>query len=291
MTFNKIKEKLIRARLNRALARTVEIKCHDKIIIFSDHHKGICDRADDFAQCLTTYRAALEYYKNKDYTLIILGDSEELWENKIEDVLKTNKHILRFEAAFYKKNQYYRCYGNHDKQWKSSRKVKKYLHPLFPGLTVPESFLLTINNKKFFLTHGHQGELLSDIFSPFSKFIVKVVWRPFQAITGKKLSSLSSDLQKVKWHDNIFYKWIEEKENLILISGHTHRPIWLSQNKEEQINKYVKRKPIYFNTGCCSFKDGDITGIEISNGKMELVKFHNLSKDKVVLAAQELNLL
>jgi hypothetical protein len=31
--------------------------------------------------------------------------------------------------------------------------------------------------------------------------------------------------------------------------------------------------PCYFNTGCCSFGDGDITGLEISDGEIRLVRW------------------
>jgi hypothetical protein len=33
--------------------------------------------------------------------------------------------------------------------------------------------------------------------------------------------------------------------------------------------------PCYFNTGCCSFGDGDVTGIEISDGAITLVRWLN----------------
>jgi hypothetical protein len=32
-------------------------------------------------------------------------------------------------------------------------------------------------------------------------------------------------------------------------------------------------RPCYFNTGCCSFGDGDITGLEFSDGKVKLVRW------------------
>ena len=32
-------------------------------------------------------------------------------------------------------------------------------------------------------------------------------------------------------------------------------------------------KPCYFNTGCCSFSDGDVTGIEIADGRIKLVRW------------------
>jgi hypothetical protein len=31
--------------------------------------------------------------------------------------------------------------------------------------------------------------------------------------------------------------------------------------------------PCYFNTGCCSFGDGDITGIELSDGRIKLIRW------------------
>jgi len=34
-------------------------------------------------------------------------------------------------------------------------------------------------------------------------------------------------------------------------------------------------KPCYFNTGCCSFLDGDVTGIDIADGEIRLVRFPN----------------
>ena len=32
-------------------------------------------------------------------------------------------------------------------------------------------------------------------------------------------------------------------------------------------------KPAYFNTGCCCYNDGDITGIEIAEGYIRLIKW------------------
>ena len=33
------------------------------------------------------------------------------------------------------------------------------------------------------------------------------------------------------------------------------------------------KKPSYFNTGCCAFLDGDVTGLEISDGEIRLVRW------------------
>ena len=110
------------------------------------------------------------------------------------------------------------------------------------------------------------------------------------------------------------YNWAADQKDLILIAGHTHRPVWSSRTHlqklqieldelkkasetekqeelihkkeleiEEREKKYppcndsIKTIPVYFNTGCCKFDDGDITGIEIENGVIRLIKWS--SKD------------
>jgi hypothetical protein len=36
---------------------------------------------------------------------------------------------------------------------------------------------------------------------------------------------------------------------------------------------YLKLKPCYFNSGCCCFDNGGITGIEISDGVLRLIEW------------------
>ena len=52
----------------------------ERIVIFSDHHKGVGDPADDFRRCEHAYTSALGYYLEAGYKLFVLGDAEELWE-------------------------------------------------------------------------------------------------------------------------------------------------------------------------------------------------------------------
>jgi len=70
--------------------------------IFSDLHKGRRTLADEFRFCEATYLAALEHYYKTGYTLVILGDAEELWEEPdIEAVVQANAHVLESEARFH----------------------------------------------------------------------------------------------------------------------------------------------------------------------------------------------
>ena len=51
------------------------------------------------------------------------------------------------------------------------------------------------------------------------------------------------------------------------------------------VGNYGDVKPYYFNSGCCCYVDGDITGIEIADGMIRLIKWHkeNELSERIVL--------
>ena len=111
-----------------------------KYVIFSDHHKGKRDKADDFVQSEAAYHAALGYYLAAGYTLFVLGDVEELWECSAKQVIPAYKETLEFEAKFHKLGRYERFFGNHDDQWEKASSFNKHLGAVFPNLWVRERF-------------------------------------------------------------------------------------------------------------------------------------------------------
>ncbi|HUR12015.1 MAG TPA: hypothetical protein VM012_11625, partial [Flavitalea sp.] len=138
-----------------------------RIIIFSDQHKGVRDFADDFRLAEPNYLAALQYYNANQFTLVALGDCEELWENTPADTITANKHILEKELQFLQANRYYRVFGNHDLEWKYAIQQNLYLKPVFgSALSICEAvYLRTQSDGKNYcilLTHGHQGDQRSD---------------------------------------------------------------------------------------------------------------------------------
>jgi hypothetical protein len=46
----------------------------------------------------------------------------------------------------------------------------------------------------------------------------------------------------------------------------------ISAEEKREVQPLENPLPCYFNTGCCSFADGDITGIEIFAGEIRLVR-------------------
>lgn len=264
-----------------------------KFIIFSDQHKGNKTWADDFLASEKTYIAALEQYNNEGYTYINLGDCEELWKFNPLQILPHIENSLAAEAAF-QPDRYFRTFGNHDILWKSKLDVQLLLNSYFnKALTVYEGIILHIKNGEkpleVFLTHGHQGDVMSDN-NAFSTWIVAHIWMPIQRYLQLNINVPSKDYTLRHQHNQLMHEWSSLRNNLLLITGHTHQPVFASgryyNHPETSIEtKTLEVKPCYFNTGCCCFSDGDITGIEISEGMIRLVKWHskNETAEKIIL--------
>lgn len=293
------------------------LRAADRYIIFSDLHKGARNQADDFLPCEHTYLAALDHYLAEGFTLIVLGDAEELWEEKAQNVLAAYRNVLLSEARFYEADRYVRVYGNHDDLWRYPKQVKKHLDPFFPNIQVQDGVLFEFAGEdgttgELFLTHGHQGTLDSDALSWFTRIWLPI-YREFQIRTGLGKTTPARDACLRAEHDTKMYRWTRTQQNKILIVGHTHRPIWSSRTHLEKLlnelyalrqknmaepsaeieaeiahlkaeikrreEKYppctdtIKTRPSYFNTGCCRFEDGDITGIELDDGQIRLIKW------------------
>jgi UDP-2,3-diacylglucosamine pyrophosphatase LpxH len=285
-------------------------------VIFSDQHKGARTRADDFLACERTYLQALQYYHDAGYTLVVLGDVEELWEEDPGPVLDSYTAVFVKEAEFFQDGRYIRVYGNHDIFWHAADNVDQYLDVYYPGITPIDGVVFNFSQEgrrigEVFLAHGHQGVIDIGAVSNISRIAVRWFWRTFQILTGKGRTTPAEDACLRGKHDTRMYTWADEQSKLILIAGHTHRPIWSSMTHLEQLrsqlftlqcadprpddyeeqaarlqaeiqkrlqehppcNDTIKTNPCYFNTGCCSFSDGDITGIEIDAGQIRLIKW------------------
>ncbi len=282
-----------------------------KFIIFSDQHKGSKNAADDFAVCESSYVAALEHYQNNGFFYINLGDGEELWENNIFQVKKHNAASFEKEKLFQHEKQFIKVVGNHDLYWTNDPTAWIQLESIYgEKFTVYEGCILitNINEKPFqiYLTHGHQGDLQSD-GNWFSKFFISVIWGPLQGLLDINPNTPANNDQLKSLHNTIMYEWSSVEKHLLLITGHTHQPVFMSlthlerlyvrlaeaqkvkdeaavKTIEEEIAKakpvnptppdFSKIIPSYFNSGCCCFSDGDITGIEIEEGCIRLIKWH-----------------
>jgi hypothetical protein len=286
----------------KASVRTLEL-IDAQIIIFSDLHRGTGDDADDFRQSLMAYRAALDHYLDSGHLLIMLGDVEELWENSPAPVLEKYASLLQLEKEFFEKKRYWRFWGNHDDEWRNSSQVRKHLWKYFENLSVHEGTRLKFTEDQgtlgeILFVHGHQGTLDSDRFGWLSRYFVRYIWRSIQRIGKIRPNTPAEDWRLRHKHDVAMYNWSADKEQLLLFAGHTHHPVFptqaltsrmidnfesiqVSSTDQEQISEAradlefarAIEKPSYFNSGCCCFSDGRITGIEIVSGQIRLVQW------------------
>lgn len=290
---------LNRSTGNRGITFNIDYKT-EKFIVFSDHHKGNRDAGDDFASNEKNYLAALDYYYGNQFRYINLGDSEELWKYTPEQVISKNGAALTSEARFHSNNNYYKTFGNHDLTWKDNLEVEKWFKDIFKmPLPIWEGLLLkmVINDRplSIFLTHGHQGDKLSDN-NGVSTWLVSRVWRPVQRYLSINVNTPAKDFILRDRHNIMMYEWSSRKKNLLLITGHTHKPVFASGLYSDHPNNKIyeqgvtatgtrNMRPSYFNSGCCCYNDDDITGIEIADGKIALIKWHweNEGSHRIVL--------
>ena len=284
-----------------------------KMIIFSDQHKGARTGADDFMICEPNYLEALEYYHQNGFHFVGLGDCEELWENTVMAVKKQQVPAFEKEKKFISGNAFIKIFGNHDLYWQNDPFASIMLKEIY-GTNIPiyEGVVLqtVINNKQLniFCTHGHQGDAVSD-GNWFSKFFVSKIWAPLQSFLKINPNTPAYDASLKTIHNQIMYEWSARQKDLLLITGHTHQPVFESLTHIERLyrqllfarqvndesmistlqkeiefrkfeyttisDEYLKLMPTYFNSGCCCFSDGDITGIEIAEGNLRLIKWIN----------------
>lgn len=259
-----------------------------KYILFSDCHRGNGRANDNFLKNEFLYLAALQYYYQYGFTYLELGDGDELWENRsMEKVKEVHKHSFEMLAKFYDKNRFYAVYGNHDMVKKNASFQKKYFdtyycdkllckHSLCPGICFYSGIILrdSFGKKDIYLTHGHQASIMNSTFWKINRFLVRYLWRNLELIGVPDPTSAAKNNSKKERTEELLTEWAKKNES-ILITGHTHRPMVGS------------RESPYFNTGSCIHPAG-ITGIEIEKRCITLVKwFPGTKNDQTVYVKRE----
>lgn len=315
------------------LSLSVDLAVEHRFVFLSDQHKGAGDRADEFVRCKPAYNAALDHYYEAGYTLVILGDAEELWEQSFRKVEAAHADTLLKEARF-SASHYYRVWGNHDDAWMDERVVRRHLRRFMPTGAVYEGIRFEVFDAgepvgTMLCVHGHQGTIGSDKLRVVSRFVVRL-YRYLQRLTGVGQTTPARDACLRGRHDREMYEWAATKQGLILVAGHTHRPVWSSrthlQMLEDELaaleaetslsdgpapalfetrrselraeiqeravqhppcNDSEKAVPCYFNTGCCRYESGNITGIELAHGEIRLVRWRADDHSRQLLESVE----
>lgn len=269
-------------------ARVEEFDENSKYIFFSDIHRGNGSISDEFTRNRNTFLHALNYYYNNGFTYIEAGDGDEMLEYSDFTYTK-NAHDKVFDLIkkFFDDDRLIKLYGNHDIALKNPKFVEKnyytnydeYTEEFFDflkGLKPVESLVLRYKKtgQEILTVHGHQGDAPNDQFAFFTMLSLKFFWRFLHGFGIRNPSSPVKNVTKRHKIEKNFGKWIK-KNKMMLICGHTHR------------FKYPKNKDLpYFNTGCCVYPT-IITGIEITEGKVQLVRWETKVNKNGVLTIEK----
>ena len=245
---------------------------NSKYIFFSDIHRGDDSVSDEFARNQLVLLYALNYYYDRGYIYVEVGDGDELWKHReFRHIRLAHSDIFEAIKKFYTDDRLIMLYGNHNLFLRNKRYVKKNLyyyydeytqdiHDLFKGITPHESLVLKQKNnkQKILVVHGHQGDLMNDQLWFLNMLLVRYFWRFMNLVGFQNPSSPAKNHFKRHKVEKNYKKWIK-KHKIMLICGHTHRP------------KFPKPRELpYFNTGCCIHTKG-FNGIEIVNNKILMV--------------------
>ena len=103
----------------------------------------------------------------------------------------------------------------------------------------------------------------------------KVLWKPLQILGFSDPTSPAQNWKERIKVEHKLEKWIQENNNQMMITGHTHRPRFPDKNEIP-----------FFNDGSC-VHPRSITGIEIENNKICLIKWHIITLENGTLQIQK----
>ena len=260
-----------------------------KYVFFSDVHRGDGSMSDEFTRNRNIYLHALKHYYENNFTYIEAGDGDEMLEySDFKYTKNAHREVFDIIKKFFDKKRLIRLYGNHDIFLKNKKFVEENYYTNYDeynevffdflkGLKPVEALVLRNleTGQEILTVHGHQGDAPNDQFAFFTMLSLKFFWRFLHGFGIRNPSSPIKNVSKRHKIEKNFNKWIK-KNKMMLICGHTHR------------FKYPKDKELpYFNTGCCVYPTF-ITAIELTEGKIQLVRWAiKVSPDGVLTIEKE----
>lgn len=278
-------------RMSKVFKSAEEIPFDDssRIVLMSDCHRGDGNWSDDFSRNQNIYFAALTHYYDENYAYIEIGDGDELWENKrLSDIKREHSDVFWLLSKFFNEDRLNFIFGNHDIVKRKDRFVENNLYeyfdeqrrryiPLFENIKIHEGIVLRhkITNNKIFLMHGHQVDCLNSKMWRLARFLVRYLWKPLNSFGVNDPTRTAENYHKKRAVEKKLIEWVI-KEKQMLVTGHTHRPMFPEVGE-----------PPYFNDGSC-VHPRCITAMEIELGHIKLVKWHvNTNEDGTLFIDRE----
>ena len=190
----------------------------------------------------------------------------------MNQIMEIHSNVFWLLSLFHRQNRLYLLYGNHDMEKKklgySGRVFKSFFctdtqcsRELFPDLVFHEGLILenVRHDYRLCLTHGHQADFWNSTGWRLTHFLVRYLWKPLEHFGVLDPTSAAKNYTR---KDRVEQRLSDyaDKNNISLVTGHTHRP------------RLDPQSPYYLNTGSC-VHPRCITCIEIHGNTAFLVKW------------------
>ncbi|MFP4442466.1 MAG: metallophosphoesterase [Spirochaetia bacterium] len=205
-----------------------------RYIILSDLHLGNGGRTDDFRENgEMVIRILKEYYFDRDYTLILNGDIEELQKFTLASIRKRWADFYELLDLYRNSERLVRIVGNHDLTLLTKPKE---------DLEARQALKLSYKDNSLFIFHGHQTSPSYIKYHRWIGFVLRYLANPLRI---RNYSVSHDSLKKFKTEERA-YNFAAARKILAVI-GHTHRPLFESLSKEDtirfKIEKYCRKYP------------------------------------------------
>lgn len=210
----------------------------NKYAIFSDIHFGNGGLADDVRFNKGALIRAFDHYNREGYSLIFLGDIEELWQFNLDEITEEYNDTVYEKIREFEDERVHRVFGNHDINWRT---------PCDPTKSNPVQHMCATEALKLrdeqgnivaLLVHGHQGDKKSDRRAWLCRIAVRA-YRWIEGFIKVDLPKPSTKSVIKKDFEQILYSWAKEFR-VILICGHSHRAIFASKAYAQRLKDDIK---------------------------------------------------
>jgi len=199
-----------------------ELGPDSKYLFLSDLHLGDGGRADDLRHNRGILQAALvDYYLERGYTLILGGDIEDLSKFKLKQIQSAWYPLYAIFDEFQSRGSLRKLVGNHDISLLGREDCR---YALLHGLR------LSWKGRTILAFHGHQASRVFVRYQYVSDFIVRYLAKPFNV----KNTSVSGDSRRRFKTERRIYR-ASLRLGIVALSGHSHRPLFESTSKHEDL--------------------------------------------------------
>jgi len=226
--------------------RDVELVPDTKLAIVSDLHMGDGSGSDDLRRNTEAVRVALRWYCETGYSVVLLGDIEDLWKFDLPAVRRRYGETIYQDMALLGPGptcpRRFRVFGNHDIDWRGLDDPAAGPRS-GPPPGVPEAVRLMRGGQPVALfVHGHQGSLDSDKGTWFSRFFVRI-WRWIEPILhafgSYPTNPAATECKVMGDFERSMYDWAK-RTRAILVCGHSHRAYFGSRSRADVIHQQIE---------------------------------------------------